>query len=171
MPYTQEQIEEAKQYARRVAEESKGLPKHRKWISESDYIAILLAALKVTEKERDYERGQKQYYIGVGAELRSKLTEAQHEITKDIQGNIANIHEIDRLEKALAYAKTDNVDLKERVEGAKNGIKTLVDQRERLTAYISKLEKAGDDMRESSDGSILHRDAIREWDAVRKEKP
>lgn len=44
-------------------------------------------------------------------------------------------------------------------------------ERDALAAYAAKLEKAGDDMRESSDGSILHCDAIRDWDAARKEKP
>lgn len=44
-------------------------------------------------------------------------------------------------------------------------------ERDALAAYADTLEKAGDDMRESSDGSILHCDAIRDWDVARKEKP
>ena len=165
MPYTQEQIEKAKEWLESGDEYDKSLAN------------IILAALEAAEKERDYERGQKQYYVGAGAELRSKLTEARREITKDIHGNITNIHEIDRLEKALAYAQTDNTDLKERVKGAKNGIKTLVDQRERLTVYVTKLEKAGDRIRNyKPDSNPLQAETDIEelfdaWDAVRKEKP
>lgn len=52
-----------------------------------------------------------------------------------------------------------------------SALDTAEKERDALAAYAAKLEKAGDDMRESSDGSILHCDAIRDWDAARKEKP
>jgi hypothetical protein len=50
-------------------------------------------------------------------------------------------------------------------------LKAMKKERDALAAYAANLEKAGDDMLESSDGSILHCDAIRDWDAARKEKP
>lgn len=147
-------------------------------------IRAVLSALEAVQKDRDYEREQKQYYVGVGAELRLKLTEAQHEITRDIHDIAYTDKSLDRAEKALAYARTDNADLKERVEGAKNGIKTLVDQRERLTtrvealtAYASALEKAGDGIRNyKPDSNPLQaetdiEDLFDAWDAARKAKP